>query len=150
MAFKTEKRMSIYSVGESHTKFVRAVRTSGELAVDPGHVIYTTALELYPDEDSSKFSIFNYHIHDYCLAIINGIKFTKDTVYPLINGIENDVQICDNGNVRYRGFEIIKSGKIGSTTECVCCIYNNDKAIIGNSDSLDAALDLIDRAIIVR
>lgn len=149
MAFKTEKRMSIYGVYPA-TKFVRGVRISGNLAVDPGHVIFTTALELYPNEDSLKFSIFNYHIHDYCLAIIDGIMFTENTVCPLINGIVNDVQICDNGNVRYRGFEIIKSGKICSTTECIYSSYDMDGVLMNYSDTLDAALDQIDSTIGVK
>ena len=146
MVSKTEKRMSIYGVYPA-TKFVRGVRISGNLAVDPGHVIFTTALELFPNQDSLKFSIFNYHIHDYCLAIIDGIMFTENTVCPLINGIVNDVQICDNDNVRYRGFEIIKSGKIGSTTECMYSSYDMDGVLMNYSDTLNDALDQIDSTI---
>lgn len=146
---RLETRMSIYDVASGPTKFVRAVKISGELAANPGHVIFTTALELYPNEDSNKFFVFNYHKHDYCLAIIDGIIFTKDVV-PLINGIVNDMQICYNGNVKYRGFTIVRSGRIDSTSKYVYSTYNSNRAIINQSDTLDTALDRIDTDIIVK
>lgn len=147
MSIKIEKRMSIYDIASGPTKFVRAVKISGELAANPGHVIFTTALELYPNEDSNKFSVFNYHKHDYCLAIIDGIMFTKNAV-PLINGIENDVEICSNGNARYKGFTIVRSGKIDSTSDYEYFTYNSDGDFINQSDSLYTALDSIDTTII--
>lgn len=150
MSFKIEKRMSIYDVGENPIKFVRAVKISGELAADPGHVVFTTALEQYHHENSSKFTSLTFNIHNYCIAIVDGTMLVDGNVHPLINGIVNDVQICDNGNVRYRGYEIIRSGKIGSTSEYVYSTYNSDGALMNHSDSLDTALDRIDTNIIVK
>ena len=142
---RIEKRMSIYDVASGPIKFVRAVKISGELAANPKHVIFTTALELYPNENSNKFSLFNYREHHYCLAVIDGIVFTKDVV-PLINGIENDVEICSNGNARYKGFTIVRSGRIDNASEYVYSTYSSDGALINHSDSLDTALDRIDTA----
>lgn len=120
-----ERRMCIYDIRViKNPIFVKSVMIDGPQAVNPEQFIFNTALYLYPNEDNTKFSIFAYKPGKYCLASTPNDLFIG--AHPLINGIVFDVEFYTNGNVRYRGFDIVQSGKLGTTTDFVYSIYTKN------------------------
>ena len=143
-----ERRMCIYDIGVKNPIFVKSVMIDGPSAVNPGYVIFNTALDLYPNKDSTRFSIFAYNLGNYCLASIPNDIFIG--THPLINGIVFNVEFYANGNVRYRGFDIVQSGKLGTTTDFVYSVYTKNGVLCKENidGSIYDVLEIIDKSTI--
>lgn len=122
-----ERRMCVYDIGVKNPIFVKSVMIDGPLAANPEFVIFNASIERYPNRDNSTFCIFTYNLGNYCLASIPNDLFIG--TLPLINGIVFDVEFYANGNVRYRGFDIVKSGKLGTTSDFVYSVYNKNEVL---------------------
>lgn len=118
------RRMCIYDIGVKDPIFVKSVMIDYPSDVNPEHVIFNTALDLYPNQDNTEFSIFAYKPRKYCLASTPNDLFIG--AHPLINGIVFNVEFYANGNVRYRGFDIVQSGKLGTITDFVYSVYTKN------------------------
>ena len=139
-----ERRMCIYDIGIEKPIFVKSVMIDYPSAVNPEHVIFNTALDLYPNQDSTRFSIFAYKLRKYCLASIPNDLFIG--VCPLINGIVFDVEFYANGNAKYRGFDIVQSGKLGTTTDFIYSVYENGVLCKANiNGTINDILEIIDK-----
>ena len=144
-----ERRMCIYDIGEAKNPiFVKSVMIDYPSTVNPELVIFNTALDLYPNQDNTRFSIFAYKPRKYCLASISNDLFIG--AHPLINGIVFNVEFYANGNARYRGFDIVQSGKLGTTADFVYSIYTENGVL--RKENIDGSiydvLEIIDKSTI--
>lgn len=144
MSVKT--RIAVYKINNGKSEFEYAFyrRIDNEYTM-----IMNKGLELFPDLESKDLNVF-LHGNTYILAHVvreNGFVDLK----PLLSGICNTVIFHPNGNVTYKDFAIVRSGKLGTTDmyEYSIKIMDQVNAVLGLQipvfNDLNAALDYIDK-----
>ena len=144
METKNKTRAVMYDVSSGEPKFCKS-KTLPDGVKDVSAEVYNTTIALFLLIDGRDINMIA-HDNSVIASSVERSNGIITKIRPLITCTIEHVEIYPNGNIEYRGFDIIKSGKIGSRTDYSYAICRDDNMLLDNIDSLDDALDRIDKA----